>query len=78
MDHRHALQDHQRRDDRAARAGLHRGKDGGRREVDVRARRIAGAAGRRVARHDGAAARAEVGVGDRQQVQVTRRFGLGP
>ena len=35
-----------------------------------RARREPGAAGRRVARHDGAAPRAEVGVGNRQQVQV--------
>ena len=44
---RHALQDHQRRDHRAGRAGLHRGEDGGRREVDVGARRVAVAAGRR-------------------------------
>ena len=36
----------------------------------VGARRVAVAAGRRIARHDGAAARAEVGVGDRQQVQI--------
>ena len=31
LDHRHALQDHQRRDHRAGRAGLHRGEDGNRR-----------------------------------------------
>ena len=36
LDHRHALQDHQRRDDRAGRARLHRGEDGGRRHVDRR------------------------------------------
>ena len=47
VDHRHALQDHQRRDHRAARAGLHRGEDGSRRDVDVGARRLAVAAGRR-------------------------------
>src|SRR4029450_12198129 len=31
LGHRHAVQDHQRRDDRAARAGLHGREDGGRR-----------------------------------------------
>ena len=36
------------------------------------ARRLPVAAGRRVARHDGAAARPEDRVGNRQQVQVTR------
>ena len=41
VDHRHALQDHQRRDDRAGRAGLHRGEDGSRRHVDLRAGRVA-------------------------------------
>ena len=35
LDHRHALQDHQRRDHRAARQRLHRREDGSRREVDV-------------------------------------------
>ena len=39
----------------------------------VGARRVAVAAGRRVARHDGAAPRAEIGVGNRQQVQVACR-----
>ena len=39
LDHRHALQDHQRRDHRAARAGLHRGEDGSRRDVVGGARR---------------------------------------
>jgi hypothetical protein len=67
---RHALQDHQRRDDRAARAGLHRGEDGDRRDVAVGARRVELAEGRRGPRHDGAAARAEVGLGDRLEIQV--------
>ena len=71
LDHRHALQDHQRGNDRAARAGLYRGEDGSRREIVVGARRFAVAARWRIARHDGAAARPEIRVGNRQQVQVS-------
>ena len=47
LDHRHALQDHQRRDHRAGRHRLHRGEDGGRRQVDLGDGRFAVAAGRR-------------------------------
>ena len=43
---RHALQDHQRRDDGAARAGLHRGEDGSRRDLERRARAQQRATGR--------------------------------
>ena len=43
----------------------------------VGARRVAVAAGRRVARHDGPAAGPEDGLGHRQQVQVTRDVDAG-
>ena len=73
LDHRHALQGHRRGDHRAGGDRLHRGKNGGRREVEFGPRRIAGAAGWRGAGYDGAAAGAEIGLGTRQQVQMIRQ-----
>ncbi len=78
LDHRHALQDHQCRDHRAAGHRLHRGEDGGRRDVDIGDGRVPVAAGRRFPGHHGPAADPEERVGNRQQVQVTRRAGARP